>query len=75
MKRTRLVLRGETIRMLQVRELSHARGGLDDSRAACTTAATAGDTGCYSEATGCASICEWSCINHSCTVQAGDQDA
>lgn len=54
----RLRLHRETLRTLSRAELQRAGGGV--------IAITDGNNGCKSEATGCASICEWSCLNMSC---------
>lgn len=67
----KLKLERETIRMLSNLELRRVNGAeindtVPHSRAACTTAATDGNNGCVSEASGCASICENSCPNMSC---------
>ena len=70
-KLKRLRVTAETIRLLTTRQAQMAVGGeVPVSRAQCGTSATNGNTECPSEASGCASICEWSCINQSCTVQS-----
>jgi hypothetical protein len=63
----RLSVRAETVRLLESSSLHAVHGGEQPrSRGECTTATTDGATGCLSEASGCASLCEWSCINQSC---------
>lgn len=58
----KLHLRTETLRTLGRLELTRAGGGLP--------AITDGNNGCHSEATGCPTINDWSCVWGSCHVQA-----
>mgnify|MGYP001560392022 CR=1 FL=1 len=66
--RKKLILHRDTIRVLAGHETVLAVGGQENtgSRALCGTATTDGATGCQSEASGCPSLCEWSCLNQSC---------
>lgn len=67
MRKIKLKLCREVIRQLGCQDLSGVH--------AAERPITDGNNGCQSEATGCASICEWSCVNFSCTVASGPQGA
>jgi len=66
MKRTRsrLGLDRETIRSLSAIPLDRVVGAVP--------ALTDGNNGCHSEATGCPTVTEWSCVWGSCTAPSGD---
>jgi len=60
--RKKLHLRTETLRTLGRLDLGRAAGG--------QPAITDGNNGCHSEATGCPTVNDWSCLWASCPIQA-----
>lgn len=63
MRKKHLHLKAETLRTLTGIDLGAARGGMP--------AITDGNNGCHSEATGCPTVNDWSCLWASCPIATG----